>query len=65
MLSGETSVGKYPVETVRTMSRIAENAEQHHPLRPPPCNPSGVPEHECRRRHEDAGNLARNLLYLR
>ena len=27
MLSGETSVGKYPVETVRTMSRIAENAE--------------------------------------
>ena len=28
MLSGETSVGKYPVETVRTMSRIAENAEK-------------------------------------
>ena len=27
MLSGETSVGKYPVDTVRTMSRIAENAE--------------------------------------
>ena len=27
MLSGETSVGKYPVETVATMSRIAENAE--------------------------------------
>lgn len=27
MLSGETSVGKYPVETVRTMSAIAENAE--------------------------------------
>jgi pyruvate kinase len=27
MLSGETSVGKYPVETVETMSRIAENAE--------------------------------------
>ena len=27
MLSGETSVGKYPVETVQTMSRIAENAE--------------------------------------
>ncbi len=27
MLSGETSVGKYPVETVKTMSRIAENAE--------------------------------------
>ena len=28
MLSGETSVGKYPVETVSTMSRIAENAER-------------------------------------
>ncbi|MBP3653952.1 MAG: pyruvate kinase [Oscillospiraceae bacterium] len=27
MLSGETGVGKYPVETVRTMSKIAENAE--------------------------------------
>ena len=27
MLSGETSVGKYPVETVATMSRIAVNAE--------------------------------------
>lgn len=27
MLSGETSVGKYPVETVATMSRIAEKAE--------------------------------------
>ncbi|MEU7023705.1 pyruvate kinase [Streptomyces sp. NPDC046203] len=27
MLSGETSVGKYPVETVRTMSRIVEAAE--------------------------------------
>ena len=28
MLSGETSVGKYPVETVKTMSMIAENAEK-------------------------------------
>ena len=27
MLSGETSVGKYPVETVETMSQIAVNAE--------------------------------------
>ncbi|MEI7029845.1 pyruvate kinase [Streptomyces pratensis] len=28
MLSGETSIGKYPIETVRTMSRIAEAAEE-------------------------------------
>ncbi|AZS16500.1 pyruvate kinase [Paenibacillus lutimineralis] len=27
MLSGETAAGKYPVESVRTMSRIAEKAE--------------------------------------
>ncbi len=29
MLSGETSVGQYPVETVRTMARIVETTEQH------------------------------------
>ncbi len=28
MLSGETSVGKYPVDCVRTMRRIAENVEK-------------------------------------
>lgn len=29
MLSGETSVGKYPIEAVRTMSRIIENVEEN------------------------------------
>ncbi|QWS34458.1 pyruvate kinase [Curtobacterium aetherium] len=29
MLSGETSVGEYPVETVRTMARIVESTEDH------------------------------------
>ncbi len=29
MLSGETSVGKYPVETVKMMSEIVSNAEKH------------------------------------
>ncbi|MFD7635975.1 pyruvate kinase alpha/beta domain-containing protein, partial [Streptomyces sp. NPDC059873] len=28
MLSGETSVGKYPIETVKTMGRIVEAAEE-------------------------------------
>jgi pyruvate kinase len=29
MLSGETSVGAYPIETVRTMARIVESTEIH------------------------------------
>ncbi|MGN6781096.1 MAG: pyruvate kinase [Marmoricola sp.] len=29
MLSGETGVGKYPVETVKTMARIIESTEDH------------------------------------
>lgn len=29
MLSGETSVGEYPVDTVRTMARIIESTEEH------------------------------------
>ena len=29
MLSGETSVGEYPVVTVQTMARIVDNTESH------------------------------------
>ncbi|MGN6160863.1 MAG: pyruvate kinase, partial [Marmoricola sp.] len=29
MLSGETSIGAYPIETVRTMARIIESTEDH------------------------------------
>jgi pyruvate kinase len=33
MLSEETAVGKYPVETVQTMKRVIVYAEQHPPLK--------------------------------
>lgn len=36
MLSAETSVGKYPVETVATMARIVEATEEHGLERIPP-----------------------------
>ena len=36
MLSGETSVGKYPVVTVQTMARIIESTEMHGMERIPP-----------------------------
>ena len=53
MLSGETSVGAYPAETVRTMSRIATAAEEHmlsHGL--PPLTEATKP-------HTQAGAVAR------
>jgi pyruvate kinase len=36
MLSGETSVGEYPVVTVQTMARIVESTEEHGLERIPP-----------------------------
>jgi pyruvate kinase len=35
MLSGETSVGKYPIEAVRIMDKIVETAEKKMPIRNP------------------------------
>ncbi len=35
MLSGETSVGRWPVAAVETMARIASEVEQHSPFRLP------------------------------
>jgi pyruvate kinase len=40
MLSGETSIGAYPVEAVRTMARIACEVEAHVPEKPQPFRPS-------------------------
>ena len=44
MLSGETSVGAYPVEAVRTMARIIESTEEHglERIRPLGTRPSTV-----------------------
>jgi pyruvate kinase len=36
MLSGETSVGTYPIETVKVMARIIESTEEHGLERVPP-----------------------------
>ncbi len=33
MLSGETAVGKYPVEAVKMMSKISQNLEENHVIR--------------------------------
>jgi len=38
MLSGETSVGKFPLEAVRTMARIIENTEEQGMERIPPLS---------------------------
>ena len=36
MLSGESAVGQFPVETVETMARIADYTEEHGCVRDPP-----------------------------
>jgi pyruvate kinase len=51
MLSGETGVGKYPIDTVKTMSRIAEIAENEvrkNPKLPPNLQLTEVSELICK-----------------
>lgn len=40
MLSGETSIGKYPIDTVLTMSKIIKSTEEHGLERVPPLGTS-------------------------
>ncbi len=44
MLSGETAVGKYPVEAVRMMARIAQNVEKSNAF--PYCQILNLPERD-------------------
>ncbi len=39
MLSGETSVGNYPVEVLETMTRIIESVEDSHLIKVPLSQP--------------------------
>lgn len=50
MLSGETSVGKYPVEAVKVMDEIVRTAQDH------------IPKHDPRKFHSKHGNsIAENV----
>ncbi|MFW5883483.1 MAG: pyruvate kinase [Verrucomicrobiota bacterium] len=54
MLSGETTIGKYPLECIRVFKRIAERMEQQH---------TGEPNRELRLR-TPKGKLLRSSAYL-
>jgi pyruvate kinase len=55
MLSGETSIGKFPLEAVRMMSRIILRAEAE---RPQGAKKSGILEGKVRNQHEALGQAA-------
>jgi len=61
MLSGETSVGKYPEEAVHTMSRIAEWAETILPENPVPTNQAPDYDHPTGALAASAVEIAEHL----
>jgi pyruvate kinase len=61
MLSGETAVGKYPVETVETMASIARTVEHERMGTPWQINRVGIRQYENQTESQAVGHAARAL----
>jgi pyruvate kinase len=62
MLSGESAVGRFPVESVETMARIADFTEEHATARPSPIVPRGPGTAVTRSLARVAASVADELL---